>query len=275
MPYQSPETNFTGYLLGNEDDQDMPVIDFTELTMAPVEIPNAVDPRKFHVVEQQGSVGSCQGCALSSVMEGLAFLQSRKLVSLSKMAAYRFSQLESDPPINTDSGSTLSGGAAAARKGIPLEEHWPYSPNHYPRRIPKDAVANRSEFKVTTAKKLKSNDPAQTIVDWIGSGRGFAVAGFAWDSRTCDKELIDSYRPRGGGHAISLLGYDREDETITIANSWGSSIFDGGYQRVRFSTFNKMMSAGWNTCVMYSDLVFEEDQSREIPDFSAIGRVCR
>ena len=69
MPYQSPETNFTGYLLGNEDDQDMPVIDFTELTMAPVEIPNAVDPRKFHVVEQQGSVGSCQGCALSSVME--------------------------------------------------------------------------------------------------------------------------------------------------------------------------------------------------------------
>ena len=274
MQYLSPEHADTGYEIGNEADQAMPVIDLDQLTMSVGDTPSEVIPNGFHVIEQQGRIGSCQGCALSSVMEGIAFLQTGRAVRISKMGAYRFSQLESDPPINGDRGSTLASGATAAKKGICKAEHWPY-PKSYQRKIPKEAEANREDFKIRTAKRLKSEDPARAVVDWIGSGRGFAVMGIAWDSTTCDKPVIDSYRDRGGGHAISILGYSIQDSMLTIANSWGEGVYDAGYQSITFKAFNKMMKGKWNLTVLYSDLVFKEDQSRKIPDFSQIGKVCR
>ena len=187
------------------------------------------------------------------------------------MAAYRFSQQEDG--ISGDKGSTLSGGVLAAKKGIPAEEHWPY-PGKYVTRIPKAAVDNRSDYRLLEAVPIAYDNPSAQVCQWIGRGKGFCAIGVKWTSEMDTPSVISNYtgRGRGGGHAVSVLGYDIRKKYLYISNSWGTNWGENGVKPITFTAFNRMMRYGWNHGYLYSDLA-DIDMDREIPDFSIIGDV--
>ena len=274
MPFESPAWAATGYTYANDADRNLPEIDLGFLTsITDAEIPEVVDPRTFHVVEDQLRQSSCLGNSLSSCLEHCYYLDTDgKSVQLSRNAAYRFAQ-EADG-IRGDQGATLSGGMVAAKAGIPEEKYFPYTET-YARRIPKDAYDHRDEYKIVEAKRLpKGGDFAKSLVKWIGTGKGSGIIGVKWTSSMDEMDVIDrySYRGSGGGHAVAVLGYDLGQGTVTIANSWGIRWSGDGFVDMTFEAFNSMLSYKYNNCCVFSDLDNIES-IREYPDFSAIKRV--
>ena len=68
-----------------------------------------LDPRKLIRVENQKSMGSCQGQSLSTNLEWIYCIQTGgKTIQLSRMQAYIMSQDKNN--IRSDSGSVVSSG---------------------------------------------------------------------------------------------------------------------------------------------------------------------
>lgn len=275
--HKSPAETFTGYEYGNERD----LLELENLnkkyskllrqSFSTDDIPDEVD-FSWHVLENQMRQGSCQGHSLTSCMEGCYWIDSGgKTVQLSRNAGYRFSQMEDG--ISGDQGSTLSGGVAAAKKGVCKEEYFPYTET-YSRRIPKAAFDNRSEFKLVTAVPLQKDNPAAQLCQWIGKGRGFCAIGMKWTSEMDSQSKITKYSGRGagGGHAVGFLGYSLPNKTVKLVNSWGYRWGKNGVKDVSFDAFNKIINYSWNHGYLYSDIE-DIEVERDIPDYSIIGEV--
>ena len=48
-----------------------------------------------------------------------------------------------------------------------------------------------------------------------------------------------------GGHAICIVGFDRERRTFKFANSWGSQWGDHGYGHIGFATLQALLMDAW------------------------------
>ena len=93
-----------------------------------------VDVRKVMRVENQGSVGSCQGHSLSTCCE-LAYYIATGDVSRQLSRAYGYYETQRIDRISGDRGSTISGGIKlATQRGVPEESLWKYSGRYDPAR---------------------------------------------------------------------------------------------------------------------------------------------
>jgi C1A family cysteine protease len=276
--HKSPAEVFTGYEYGNETDiqeyESSLERTSSSYLMNSLNVDNIPDEVDFtwHRQENQMRQGSCQGHSLTSCLEGCYWIDSGGMtVNLSRNAGYRFSQVEDG--ITGDSGSTLSGGVRAAKKGICEEKYFPYTET-YSRRIPQAAYDNRSKYKLVKSVPIAKDSPAMQVINWIGSGRGFCAIGMKWNSEMDSQSKISKYTGRGsgGGHAVSFLGYSLRDETLKLVNSWGFHWGSNGVKDVTFKAFNQIMRYGWNHGYLYSDIE-DIEKVRSIPDFSIIGDV--
>jgi len=246
------------------------------------DLPDKVDPRQSKLaeigwlrVENQGSVGSCQGCSLTECMEYCyPIATGGKVVQLSMMYAYLRSQQMDG--IRGDSGSTLSGGTKAAREGICSNEVGPY-PGRYPGwgwvtdAMKKDAEKYR-------LKSVVRNTDSDNVKQFIGSGIGIVHIGIGWggsmspDSNGC----IRSYRGGGGGgHAVVYCGWIPDDLVgqrsskgywFLLKNSWGSRWGKGGYAYCDPAVIDQQIRSG-GTFVGRSDM--ETPTPRPLPvDFT-------
>lgn len=176
----------------------------------------------WHRTENQGSIGSCQGHSLSSVLERLAVVNGDK-IQLSEIFAYLATQ-NIDGLLGADNGSTISGGCElAVTVGCCLEELTGY-PRSYPRRSDRERILSSANYAAAEKYKAKSAwqvpDDHDALLDFIGGGGGINF-GICWDYDMIPQDrIVRSYSPgRGcGGHAMCLLGYDR-DGNLKAANS--------------------------------------------------------
>lgn len=265
----------TGYTYANE--KDLEAYSALQVPMFAANIreedlPREVDPRKWHRIEDQGSQGSCQGHMLSSICEGLYFIETGdSTIQLSRNGAYRWSQIEDG--IRGDQGSTLEGGIRAAKKGLCLEKFFPYTSQYAP-VIPREAEQNRT-FKLVTHGKIPKESGAHELAHMI-LGQGLHLIGFGmkWTDEMDKQSKIMKYtgRGRGGGHAVAILGYLFIDGDLyfVLANSWGTKFWgDKGYKLVHYKAFDQIVRYGWNVTFSYSDLD-GFDVPRTYPDLSII-----
>lgn len=180
----------------------------------------------WHRTENQGRIGSCQGHALSSVLERLAFVRGEN-VQLSEIFAYLGSQ-KIDGLLGGDRGSTVSGGCKLAVEfGCTPEARTGY-PTSYPGRAERDKILSAENYAAAAPYKAKSSwrvpDDYDALLDFIGGGGGVNF-GIKYGSGMIPKDrIVRSYSPGMGGHAMCILGYDK-DGNLRAANSHG----DGGY----------------------------------------------
>lgn len=178
----------------------------------------------WHRTENQGSIGSCQGHGLSSVLERLAFVRGVK-VQLSEIFAYLATQ-KVDGLLGSDDGSTISGGGKIALKvGCPREELTGY-PRQYPGTSARSKILSPENY--TAAKEFIAKSLWKVSADldenynFIGGGGGISF-GIVWYQGLIPKDrVVRKFAPTRsnalGGHAMCVLGYTKTGE-LRAANS--------------------------------------------------------
>lgn len=187
----------------------------------------------WHRDENQGRIGSCQSNALTSILERIQYVQSNdksKVVQLSKIFGYLATQ-KIDRLLGQDSGSTISGGAKLALTvGV-----CPESLTGYPARYPDGAsirkILSQDNYNAAAPyralKSWRASSDVEECMSFIAGGGGINI-GVVWYNGLIPRDrVVRSFNPpaRGGGHAMSILGYTRSGNLIGM-NSWG----DGKYE---------------------------------------------
>ena len=217
-----------------------------------------VDARKVMKIENQGSVGSCQGHALSSCVELCYYIATGDLTrQLSRQYAYVETQRIDG--ISGDRGSTISGGIKlATTKGVPEESFWKYSGRYETKRPTNwsEVEANAAQHKVGQSYRMTTYDGVRTF---LGSGQGGISIGISWGSDV-DRAIVERFSGSGGGgHAIALLGLsERLDNSgrpyVLMMNSWGANWGNAGWAEWAPAAIEQMLRHQYTACFGLSDM---------------------
>lgn len=219
----------------------------------------SLDPRELLRVEDQSTVGSCQGQSISSGSEWLYILATGKTdVQLSRAYGYYRSQME-DKLLGRDVGSTINSGIwVATNLGIPLETEWPYQ-NRYSPKPPKpwevmDTLG--ANFKIGKSIRLTTYEAIRTF---LGAGIGMVHLGIPWNSST-DRAVVDNFNPNGGGgHSIGLYSLsERKDRQgrpyVWMMNSWSTRWGNEGWAEWAPDAITAMLRARNSVFVGISEM---------------------
>ena len=258
---------FTGYAIDQEQREELLATQVDAVMNMLGDIPDRMDPRSspladqgFIQVENQASVGACQGFSLACCGEFAHTFATGEVIQLDNMYAYIASQVKDG--INGDRGSTLSGGTKAFKDGIPLQTE-PYRPVYPGRAYLTPERRARAVYKLQSHTTMQDADHVR---QFIGSGVGIVQLGIAWgrwmepDARGC----IHDFNPgRGGGHAITFAGYVPDSDVgvasgagwwALLKNSWSRRWGKNGYAYVSPKAINKMIRHQWTVMVGRSDM---------------------
>ena len=213
---------------------------------------NIVDLRQYcSLIENQGNLGSCTGQAIAGAIELLHKRQNRTL-DISRLFIYYYERVLIGT-VNYDSGAYIRDGIKVCYKyGAPTENLWPYNIRKF-RTVPqKTALIDAAKRKVTSY--LRAADFNQ-VIDAITSGYpvtiGFSVYS-SFNTNTVARTGIMPYPNVNkerllGGHAVLLVGYNKDNNTFIARNSWGTRWGDKGYFYMPFQVIqnNRMSSDFW------------------------------
>lgn len=195
----------------------------------------------WHRTENQGQIGSCQGHALSSVLERLAFVHGEK-VQLSEIFAYLATQ-KIDGLLGQDNGSTISGGCKVGVEIGCCKEDVTGYPQSYPTKTEQARILSAANYTAAAKYKAKSAwrvpDDHDALLDFIGGGGGVNFGIMYYSGLIPRDRIVRTYNAsaRGGGHAMCLLGYDR-DGNLLAANSHADGLY-------------KIMPAAWKSMLQH------------------------
>lgn len=213
---------------------------------------SVVDLRKYcSTIEDQGNLGSCTGNAIAGAIELLHKRQNRTL-DISRLFIYYYERLFIGT-INYDSGAYIRDGIKACYTyGAPTENLWPYNISKFKTVPSNPALLDAAKRKVTSYQRAVDFNQ---VIDAITSGYpvtiGFSVYS-SFDSPTVAKTGIMPYPDVNkerllGGHAVLLVGYNKNNNTFIARNSWGTNWGDKGYFYMPFQVIqnNRMSSDFW------------------------------
>jgi C1A family cysteine protease len=211
--------------------------------------PAKVDLREFcSKIEDQGAIGSCTGCAISSAME-LILKRERRLLDLSRLFIYYQERLL-EGSVLRDAGAYLRTGIKSCYTwGAPDERLWRYDPKLlFTRPSP---AAYEDALKRRVAEYRRCPD-FTTVKNALASGNPVVVGFLVYTSflslvvaKTGVMPFPNVRKERIlGGHAVCLVGYDDTRRVFIAKNSWGTNWGDGGYFYMPYQVIeNRQMSA--------------------------------
>lgn len=219
--------------------------------------PEEIDPRSFHQVEGQGNQGACQGHDISSCVEHCYHIATGEVVQFSRAHGYYGTQRIDG--IRGDRGSTISGGVALAKRGIVLEEVWPY-PSSYDPTPPKpwseiDELAKA--FQIRVHKVMQSY---ADMFNWLATGQGGLSTGTTWGFNPNAEGIVEHWSNPGGGHATAVLGYSQRKDSagrhyLWLLNSWTKRWGNQGWAEVAPSAWDTVFARDGNAVIIgVSDL---------------------
>jgi C1A family cysteine protease len=210
---------------------------------------NIVDLRQYcSTIENQGNLGSCTGNAIAGAIELLHKRQNRTL-DISRLFIYYYERMFIGT-VNYDSGAYIRDGIKACYTyGAPTENLWPYNISKFRTAPSKTALTDAAKRKVTSYQRATDFNQ---VIDAITSGYpvtiGFSVYS-SFDSPTVARTGIMPYPDTKkerllGGHAVLLVGYNKNNNTFIARNSWGTNWGDNGYFYMPFQVIqNTSMSS--------------------------------
>jgi len=211
--------------------------------------PNTVDLRQYcSAIEDQGNLGSCTGNAIAGAIELLHKRQNRTL-DISRLFIYYYERMFIGT-VNYDSGAYIRDGIKACYTyGAPTENLWPYNISKFRTVPPKEALIDAAKRKVTSYQRAADFNQ---VIDAISSGYPVTIGFSVYSSfdtvsvaRTGIMPYPDTKKERLlGGHAVLLVGYNKNNNTFIARNSWGTNWGDRGYFYMPFQVIqNTNMSS--------------------------------
>ena len=211
--------------------------------------PSTVDLRLYcSAIEDQGNLGSCTGNAIAGAIELMDRKNGRNL-DVSRLFIYYYERLL-EGTVNYDNGAYIRDGIRACYTyGAPVESLWPYNISKFRTPPVAAAVVDAAKRKVTSYQR--AND-FNAVLDAINGGYpvvvGFSVYS-SFESASVARTGIMPYPNTSrerllGGHAVLLVGYNKNNNTFIARNSWGANWGDRGYFYMPFQVIqNTSMSS--------------------------------
>ncbi len=189
----------------------------------------------------QNPLGSCQGASLGGVFEVCFFLATGRKIKFSKAAAYYLSQRKDG--IRGDNGSTLSGGNwVATQHGLCLEEDWPYTRRYDPTE-PRGIQYN---YRLKVSRPFRQ---VQEVLDWVDSGLPVQI-GLMWND-SCSREVVNNWRPGGGGHS-TFYWLRAQSGNVNNINSWGERWNGDGMHEWTEASIDRALKHQWTVMIGYA-----------------------
>ena len=226
-------------------------IDKRDYLYAPtvVKTSNYVDLRPYcSPIEDQGRLGSCTGNAIAGAIE-LLMKRNNKFSDISRLFIYYYERLLENT-VNYDSGAYIRDGIKACYTyGAATENLWPYDISKFRNRPSIDAVNDASRRKVKLYERVADFNGVINAID-----NGYPVTiGFdvysSFDSPTVARTGIMPYpnlrkETLLGGHAVLIVGYNKNNDTFIVRNSWGKYWGDNGYFYMPFQVIKNNTMSG-------------------------------
>lgn len=226
--------------------------------------PTVTEPWKMVHQENQGSQGSCQGNALSTIVELCYAIASGKplsdqILQLSRQYAYIETQ-RLDGLIGRDQGSTINGGVKLAKtRGICEEALWPYTGRYVTKPAQttlEQCYENALQSRIAQHFVMHSYED---VLEFIDRGTGGVSFGIGWGS-SVDRPIVDTYKRGGGGHAIAVLFKSPRKDTdnrpyMWMNNSWGQDWGNNGWSEWSPKAIQQMIEDDWTAAVGLTDMV--------------------
>lgn len=220
-----------------------------ERSRVPSGLSAQVDLRKWDsAIEDQGRLGSCSALAMTSAYE-LMLNQINSYVELSDLFIYYNTRL----PLNEqryDLGATIRDTVKSVETyGVCREELWPYDITKF------DDAPTPEAYQDGVTRKL--SDPVRLFslvegIDCLNSGRPF-ICGMEifWSFLFLNSQNAMVRMPltdldvTQGYHAMSVVGYDLEQQHFIAKNSFGTDWGDAGYCYISFAYAQAYMMENW------------------------------
>jgi hypothetical protein len=186
----------------------------------------------WHMTENQGRIGACNGVAGASCLERLSFVHNGGKVQLSDIFAYIASQ-KIGGLIGYDQGSRPTDFIRLATTHGVCPESLTGYPSAYPSQSQRAAILSAKNYAAGAPYKAQSVCvfPRTTVADEINQfigGGGAVMFGIKWYSLIPSDRVVKQYAPpagRLGGHANAVLGY-RANRNSRGVNSWADGPYD-------------------------------------------------
>jgi C1A family cysteine protease len=205
-------------------------------SLAAGQSPLAVDLREWcSPVEDQGQLGSCTAHAGVGLMEYYQRRVYGKHVDLARLFLYKTTRKLMG--WMGDTGAYLrTTMQAMVMFGVPLEKHYAYIPDAFDFEPSAFDYAMAQNYKSMKYFRIDSNGISGDLlldqIKWmLAAGLpamfGFTVysslSGAAYIPYPSSKDTVE------GGHAVLAVGYDDDEGTLLIRNSWGTEWGNKGY----------------------------------------------
>ncbi len=208
---------------------------------AGVDFPALVDLRAHcSPVEDQRLTNSCTANAIVGALEYHQIRAGHGMTDLSRMFVY-YNARQLAGAEDKDVGSFIHHVMAAVLAHGACEERlWPFQEAMCMARPTDAAYKNALKFQAVQYARTPLGAAAMAA---LASGlpvvfgtylpQSFFTVGASTGTMPGPAETVP--KP-GGGHAMLLVGYDLQDQTWLVRNSWGTGWADGGYVRIPFAT---------------------------------------
>ena len=256
--------NTDGWLYDREDFATLlhalsPVQNLRALRSIPFEAPEELDLRPWHVIENQGSMGSCVGSSGASIVEVCNKIATGDMdTQLSKWWCYRQSQMKGG--ITGDSGAMLGDMMwVSDNLGVCKESTVPY-PRSYSSAIPNKEAATieAKEIVIQNHVDIRTYDDA---FEFLSKGIGAIQIGIQWPGswKNPSSPYLTSYPGGSGGHALMVCGYLKERDSegynwLTMPNTWSKNWADNGWAYLSRRCWNMMAASRYFQAIGYSDM---------------------
>ena len=203
-----------------------------------VPLPSSCDLRGALMppVYDQEQIGSCVCNASSAAVDFERRKQGEPFLTPSRLWLYYVVRaLEGTAP-NDDSGCEIRDAISVlAKQGFPPETDWPYNTDKFGVKPPAKAYTDAPAHKALQYSRVTQQRyflqhcmailgrPIVFGISCFGALQSDAVA------KTGDLPMPNPGEVPGGGHAITLVGYDDATQQYKWRNSWGPKWGDHGY----------------------------------------------
>jgi C1A family cysteine protease len=214
---------------------DPSVENFLTISKPVTSLPHSVDLRPHcPPVYDQGNLGSCTGNAIAGAFEFDAMKQGQTPVTPSRLFIY-YNERVMEGDVGQDNGAQISDGIKSiATNGVCSEALWPYNPSRF--TIKPDAAAYEDAAKHKALKYYSLNINLTDVKQALAQGYPIVSGIMVFESfeseavaRTGHVPMPNSMDQPLGGHAVMIVGYDDENQTLIMRNSWGASWGMHGY----------------------------------------------
>ncbi|WP_375398594.1 C1 family peptidase [uncultured Sphingomonas sp.] len=208
-------------------------------------LPRHVDLRAHcSPVEDQGQTNSCTANAIVGALE----LHQRKaglpLTDMSRLFLFYNSRALAKKE-DQDVGSYIHHGMAAVLAfGVCEERMWPFETAMVTSRPTDGCYQNATHYNaVQFARTPRGESAMAALAQGLPVAFGIFVPSECYQEagRTGTMPMPDTLPTVSppSGHAMLIVGYDMDEKTYLVRNSWGAGFGDNGYCKIPFDVMDK------------------------------------